>query len=49
MSKEDKYLFALDTIYNTLKERKFEFQLADRYIIESIIKYIEKVKEFAKD
>ena len=49
MTKEEKYKFALDTIYNTLKERKFEFQLADRYIIESILKYIEKVREFAEE
>lgn len=49
MTKEEKYKLALQTIYNTLKERKFEFTLMDRYIIESILKYIETVEKFVED
>lgn len=46
MSKEEKYQIALRTIYNTLKERQFEFTLMDRAIIKSILKYIETVEKY---
>lgn len=46
MTKEEKYKLALKTIYNTLKEREFEFTLMDKAIIKSILKYIETVEKF---
>lgn len=46
MTKEDKYQIALKTIYNTLKERKFE--MIDRAIINSILKYIETVEKYVE-
>lgn len=49
MTKEEKYELALNTIYNTLRERLFEFTLADRKIIKTILQYIETAKEFIKD
>lgn len=48
MSKEEKYQIALHTIYNTLKEREFEFTLMDRAIIKSILKYIETVEKYVE-
>lgn len=49
MTKEEKYKLALNTIYNTLKEREFEFTLMDKAIIRSILKYIETVEKFIDD
>lgn len=49
MTKEEKYQLALKTIYNTLKEREFEFTLMDKVIIRSILKYIETVEKFIED
>lgn len=49
MTKEEKYQLALKTIYNTLKEREFEFTLMDKAIIKSILKYIETVEKFIDD
>lgn len=49
MTKEEKYKLALDTIYNTLAERQFEFTLSSLMIIKSILKYIETVREFIND
>lgn len=46
MTKEEKYQIALKTIYNTLKERKFE--MIDRAIINSILKYIETVEKYVE-
>lgn len=47
MTKEEKYQFALKTIYNTLKEK--QFYMLDRAIINSILKYIETVEKFIED
>lgn len=47
MTKEEKYQFALKTIYNTLKEK--QFYMLDRAIINSILKYIETVEKFVED
>lgn len=44
MTKEEKYQIALHTIYNTLKERKFE--MIDRAIVKSILQYIETVEKY---
>lgn len=49
MTKEEKYEIAIDTIYNTLKERQFIFSIAEQKIIRSILKYIETFKEYVKD
>lgn len=49
MSKEEKYELALKIIYNTLKERYFEFSVKDKIIIKSILQYIEKVEKFIED
>lgn len=49
MSKEEKYQLALQTIYNTLKEKEFIFTLQDKAIIKSILKYIETVEKFIED
>lgn len=46
MTREEKYHFALQSIYRTLKERKFE--MMDRAIINSILKYIETVEKYAE-
>lgn len=48
MSTIEKYQIALRTIYNTLKERQFEFTLMDRAIIKSILKYIETVEKYVE-
>lgn len=47
MTKEEKYQFALKTIYNTLKQK--QFYMLDRAIINSILKYIETVEKFVED
>lgn len=47
MTKEEKYQFALKTIYNTLKEK--QFYMLDRAIINTILKYIETVEKFVED
>lgn len=49
MSKEEKYELALKTIYRTLKQREWEFTLKDKYIIKSILQYIETVEKFIED
>lgn len=49
MNREEKYELALRTIYNTLKEKEWEFTLKDKLIIKSILKYIETVEKFIKD
>lgn len=49
MDREEKYELALKTIYNTLKEKEWEFTLKDKLIIRSILKYIETVEKFIKD
>lgn len=49
MTKEEKYKLALTTIYNTLKEKEFQFTLKDKMIIRSILKYIETVEKFIED
>lgn len=49
MTKEEKYKLALTTIYNTLKEREFQFTLKDKIIIRSILKYIETVEKFIEE
>ena len=49
MNKEEKYKLALSTIYNTLKEKEWEFTLKDKLIIKSILKYIETVEKFIED
>ena len=46
MSKEEKYQLALKTIYNTLKEKEFQFTLKDKIVIRSILQYIETVEKF---
>lgn len=48
MSTEEKYQLALRTIYNTLKEKEWQFTLKDKAIIRSILKYIETVEKFAE-
>jgi len=47
MTKEEKYKLALETIYNTLKQK--QFYMLDRAIIETILKYIETVEKFIED
>lgn len=47
MTKEEKYKVALETIYNTLKQK--QFYMLDRAIIETILKYIETVEKFIED
>lgn len=49
MTNEEKYKFALKTIYNTLKQHEWEFTLKDKYIIKSLLKYIETVEIYVKD
>ena len=49
MTKEEKYQLALRTIYNTLKEKEWQFTLKDKAIIRSILKYIETVEKFIED
>lgn len=49
MNREEKYKLALTTIYNTLKEKEWEFTLKDKLIIRSILKYIETVEKFIED
>ena len=49
MTEEEKYELALQSIYRTLKERYFEFTIADRKIIKAILEYIETVEKFIKD
>lgn len=48
MSTEEKYQLALRTIYNTLKEKEWQFTLKDKAIIRSILKYIETVEKFTE-
>ncbi len=48
MTLEEKYQFALKSIYNTLKMKEWEFTLKDKVIIRSIIKYIETVEKFTE-
>lgn len=48
MTLEEKYQFALKTIYNTLKEKEWQFTLKDKAIIRTIIKYIETVEKFTE-
>ena len=48
MSREEKYQLALRTIYNTLKEKEWQFTLKDKAIIHSILKYIETVEKFTE-
>lgn len=49
MTNEEKYKFALKTIYNTLKQHEWEFTLKDKMIIKSILKYIETVELYVED
>lgn len=49
MTNEEKYQLALKTIYNTLKQHEWEFTLKDKYIIRTILKYIEEVEKFVED
>lgn len=49
MTEKEKYELALKTIYNTLKEKEFQFCLRDKLVIQSILKYIETVEKFIKD
>ena len=48
MTLEEKYQFALKLIYNTLKEKEWQFTLKDKAIIRTIIKYIETVEKFTE-
>lgn len=49
MTKEEKYQLAIKSIYNTLKERYFEFSVVDRKVIKAILDYIETVEKFIED
>lgn len=49
MTKEEKYQLALKTIYNTLKEKEWQFTLKDKQVIKTILKYIETVEKFLEE
>ena len=49
MKTEEKYKEALRTVYRTLKMREWEFTLKDKYIIKSILQYIETVEKLIED
>lgn len=49
MTKEEKYKLALETIYNTLKQKESQMHICDKAIIKSILKYIETVEKFVEE